>query len=121
MTVHDASYPGVSIQEARYAADAVASIVSTENFLMPRIGRPAFSLALDGPGMGDALSKNVYGELQEDIRHAEPLLSFVHTADELAHALKNLKRAPLSVEKPSPESTSTERILEAIFRPPSPL
>jgi len=120
MAVRDASYPDVSIQEARYAADAVASIVSTENFLMPRIGRPAISLALSEAGMGGAVIRKLYGEIGEDMRHAEPLLSFVHTPEELAVALLALRRAPGHVENQSEGSTSTERILDMIFTTPRP-
>lgn len=46
----------VPIQVARYAADAVMGIHSTENFLAPHIGRKSFILAYPGPGLsGDLL------------------------------------------------------------------
>lgn len=104
---------GFSSVESVWAADAVASIISTQNFLASRVGRASIFLSLDEGGMGEAVARHTYGDLVSDIEAAEPLASFVRDTDELVDIIAHLERAPAHVEKPASNSTHilVERIL----------
>ncbi|MEK9184046.1 MAG: hypothetical protein AAB890_03175 [Patescibacteria group bacterium] len=52
----------VSINEAAYGADVIASIVSTENLLAPLRGKQAIYLGYEGVGLGKELLEKVYGK-----------------------------------------------------------
>ena len=116
MQVCIATHPEITMQEARYAADAVAGFISTENFLAPRIGRRAIFLAFREEGLGQKIIDVSYGDRAADIEKTDDLISFVHDPSELQSVLTALSRAPIHVEKPKGNIPAKENILNTIVR-----
>ena len=117
LTIKAADNSVTSMQEARYAADAVFSIGSTENFLAPRIGRKAVFLRYaDEPGLGAVVGDRTYGSsLEKDISDAEPKIAFIRSSEEAGHAIEALGRAPEKVPKASEERVAIDTISNLIF------
>lgn len=113
---NDSRFTTATINELRYAADAVMSIVGTENFLAPRLGRRAVFLGYGESGMGGAVIERVYGkELVAEIQTAEPLITFAKTEEGVWRAVLDFKRAPSLIKHPDSATSATERMVNVIF------
>ena len=106
------------IQEVRYACDAVASIVSTENSIAPAIGRQGIFLAY-GENLGGKIVDQIYSKTdQKAMTDKEKLLHIVSSPDDFFKVLSTLKRAPFSREEmPIMKQTGSaaERVVDVLF------
>lgn len=110
-----ADLKSISMQEAAYAADGIASIIGTDNFLASRRGRKGIFLGYEGPGMGGDLLRQYYDPgVQEVIEHSSSM-TIARQPEDFAHMLASLERAqpPEMTEK----SDSIARILDAALQP----
>jgi len=88
----------LSMQEARYAADAVLSIISTENFFASRMGRQTVFLGYRNGNLGGKALDQVFGQdLLGELLSTDSKMSVASSGDELAEILKNCRRAPQEV------------------------
>lgn len=106
----------VSFDQATYAADVSASIISTENFKMPLRGREGVFLAFEGKGMGEYMIRKLFGEeIYEELK-ANPGVRMVTTRQELIEYLKDKEHHEQTPPKPHQKSDSVEKILDIILR-----
>lgn len=95
LTVVPAVNPEVSIQEARLAADAVASIISTENFIAPIVGRNAIFLGYETREFKRSILVQTYGqEIANLIGKADPKIKVAVSSDDLCNFMDTCVRAP---------------------------
>lgn len=107
----------VSIQEATYASDRIASIVSTENYLAPLRGRKSIFLGFSEPGMGREVLNTFYkpGTLKA-IREAQGMTVADKPSDVEACIERDLlEQSGADVSKRIPAETAVDRIIRKIL------
>ena len=113
-SLRDASGP--SMNEIAYAADAVASICSTENYLAPARGLPAIYLGYGDEGFGKGVLERLYGPENLSRLGSIPGISIVSSENDLQRVLDQIatEHTP-ETQKPRKVEDSTARIVNAIL------
>lgn len=105
------------INQAAYAADVIASIVSTENFLASRRGKKAVFLGYGEKGLGGGVLKKIYGEEILSVIASGPDSRVVTSSDELAMHIETMRPAGATGKtKASNSSYLTRNILDIALR-----
>lgn len=106
----------VSISEATYSADIIASIASTENFLALLRGRKSVFLGYEKRGMGGDVLKQAYSKEVLNTIKQDKKISIVSSPENLIPYLKKQKHIPEEAEPPitfqKKTKTSTQKILD---------
>ena len=114
----------ISINEAVYAADAILSIISTENNLAPLRGKPGIFLAFPGNNHGHKLGgyilQKILGSKAMTLIRKVKYIYVVRSEIELIHCLSNClnrrkNKARKSLIKSITAEGSTEKILDTIL------
>lgn len=112
----------VTIEEAVYASDVVASIVSTENHLAPLRGRfgvfLAYRTVAGDKKLGEGVLERVYGKKMLESVKGEEGLFVVSSPDELVEFLRLVLTNKIKLQNnrlPVIERVSAEKIVAKIF------
>lgn len=104
----------LTINEASYAADLIASTCSTENFSAHFRNRKGVFVAFDEPGLGYDLLKQTFGDnLLHSILETDGLI-LIKSPKELSNYLAGFKRNKIN-QKLNQPMDSTKKILDIIF------
>jgi len=104
----------VSMQEALYAADAIASIISTENFLAPLRGKKAIFLSYDDKGLGNDILSKMFGPALIKTISEDKNISFISSEAELVETMGQPEYFEPHEAK-APVGNSIEKIMNIIF------
>ncbi len=107
----------LSVNEACYGADIIASIMSAENFLAPLRGKRSIFVAFSGKGMGLNLLTDIYGRPGLiAIAETWPDVRVAFSAQTLEQALRDfISRPPKTLENNAVQTSSAKKIIDIIF------
>ncbi len=113
LIVRRADRSAVSINEAVYGADVVASIESTENYLAPHRGRHSVFLGYNDLGMGSAILEYNFGQSTPELSKQKGI-HLVASPNELEGVFDAVKDEPIPIGS-AKQSTSSKRISDVMF------
>lgn len=105
----------VSINEAAYGADVIASIVSTENLLAPLRGKQAIYLGYEGVGLGGELLEKAYGKDILFLLSETQGVTIAASPEEFGVLFLNACSLPKIIASSVKCGNSAKKILDIIF------
>lgn len=101
--------------EASCAADIVASIISSENFIASRRGKKAIFLGYKEDGLGDTIIRRFYSKEIVKAIVEDKNIDIVSSPDEFFDKIKQFLDPAEIVEPPKETEKSVDKILNIVL------